>query len=161
MPTRLIVGADDFGWTQGINRGIIDAHKNGIVTATSLMVNAPYAEEAAKAATKFPGLEVGVHLNMVNGRPILSPNDVPTLVDASGRFYNLKQVELRAVTGRLNTEELVAEFKAQIRRAGCSPGRRSASVPGRARRGRLSLSRCVASPRCRCPVQKTGTVKNK
>jgi predicted glycoside hydrolase/deacetylase ChbG (UPF0249 family) len=117
MPTRLIVGADDFGWTQGINRGIIDAHKNGIVTATSLLVNAPYAAEAAKAAKKFPSLDVGIHLNLDAGCPILSPNDVPTLVDASGRFYDLRQVKLRAVTGRLNIKELVAEFKAQIQRA--------------------------------------------
>jgi predicted glycoside hydrolase/deacetylase ChbG (UPF0249 family) len=62
----LVVNADDFGYSRGINRGIAEAHDRGIVTATSLMVDAPRAEEAAALAAGRPGLSVGLHVNFTN-----------------------------------------------------------------------------------------------
>ncbi len=62
----LIVNADDFGYSRGINRGIAEAHDLGIVTSTSLMVNAPYAPEAAELARSRPRLSVGIHVNFTN-----------------------------------------------------------------------------------------------
>jgi len=62
-PRRLIVNADDFGLRAGVNRGIIEAHKNGIVTSASLMVNRPYAAEAADYARGHPKLSVGLHFD--------------------------------------------------------------------------------------------------
>ena len=59
---RLIVNADDFGYTPGVTRGILRAHRDGIVTATTLMANAPDTEDAAKAARADKTLDVGVHL---------------------------------------------------------------------------------------------------
>ena len=58
----LIVNADDFGASRGINRGIIEAHRNGIVTSTSLIVNTPFGEEAAKLANEARHLSVGLHV---------------------------------------------------------------------------------------------------
>jgi len=60
----LIVNADDFGASRGINRGIIEAHRNGIVTSTSLMVNTPFSEQAAKLANEAPHLSVGLHVDL-------------------------------------------------------------------------------------------------
>src|SRR5438094_4776895 len=68
----LIVNADDFGASRGINRGIIEAHRNGIVTSASLMVNTPFSAEAAKLADEVPHLSVGLHVHLpteTNGSP--------------------------------------------------------------------------------------------
>jgi chitin disaccharide deacetylase len=116
-PIRLIIGADDFGWTRGINRGILEAHANGIVTATSLMVNAPFAREAVASARAYPSLELGIHLDLRDNLPVLPPRQIPSLVEASGRFRDFRQLCYRAMTRQLNVAEIVAEFRAQIGRA--------------------------------------------
>lgn len=64
--TVLVVNADDFGYSRGINRGIAEAHDRGIVTSTSLMVDAPGAEEAVALARSRPALSVGIHVNFTN-----------------------------------------------------------------------------------------------
>jgi predicted glycoside hydrolase/deacetylase ChbG (UPF0249 family) len=61
MSRRLVVNADDFGWTPGINRGVAEAHERGVVTSASLIVDAPFAEEAARLALEMPGLALGLH----------------------------------------------------------------------------------------------------
>ena len=63
----LIVNADDFGASRGINRGIIDAQRHGILTSTSLLVDAPLSEEAAKLSRVAPDLSVGLHVRLTNG----------------------------------------------------------------------------------------------
>src|ERR1044071_2461422 len=68
---QLIVNADDFGYTAGINRAIVDAHHTGMVTSTSLMANGAAFEDAIEHARRTPGLDIGCHLNLVEGIPIL------------------------------------------------------------------------------------------
>ena len=63
----VIVNADDFGASRGINRGIIEAHRDGILTSTSLLVDAPWSEEAAKLSRAVPDLSVGLHVHLTNG----------------------------------------------------------------------------------------------
>ena len=65
---KLIINADDFGFSQGVNKGIVECHVNGVVTSTTLAVNMPFAPEAAQLAKGLPGLGVGIHLNIVRGR---------------------------------------------------------------------------------------------
>ena len=82
---RLVVNADDFGYTRGVNRGIIDAHTNGILTATTLMANGAAFTDAVQLARQHPELDVGCHLVLVGGRSLLSgeellPGSVPELV---------------------------------------------------------------------------------
>jgi predicted glycoside hydrolase/deacetylase ChbG (UPF0249 family) len=67
---NLIVNADDLGWTQGVNRGIAEAHRNGIVTSTSLLANGCAFEEGVQSALQSPRLGVGVHLNLSDGKPL-------------------------------------------------------------------------------------------
>jgi hopanoid biosynthesis associated protein HpnK len=82
----LIVTADDFGAAPEVNAAVETAHRDGILSATSLMVAAPAAEEAVALANRLPGLRVGLHIVLVEGRPVLSPSQIPDLVDASGQF---------------------------------------------------------------------------
>lgn len=114
MAKYLIVNADDFGRSRGVNRGILRAHKEGIVTSTSLMVNQPFAQEGASILKDTPSLGAGVHLVFSAGKPILPPEKVPTLVDSGGFFFTQEVLFMKA--GEISPDELKAEFKAQITR---------------------------------------------
>lgn len=85
---QLIINGDDFGYSSGVNRAIIQAHQQGVLTSTSLMVNEGAADEAVQLAQATPSLAVGLHLVLVLGRATLSPTTIPTLVDAQGKFTN-------------------------------------------------------------------------
>ena len=83
---RLIVNADDFGRSESINEAVIRAHKEGILTTASLMVNEPAAPRAVELARQNPRLGVGLHLTLVCGRPALPPEKIPDLVTQTGQF---------------------------------------------------------------------------
>ena len=85
-PKSLIVTADDFGLSPEVNEAVEVAHRRGILTGASLMVNAPAAADAVRRAKRLPSLRVGLHLVLVEGRPTLPAGQVPGLVDAEGRF---------------------------------------------------------------------------
>ncbi|HJV34437.1 hopanoid biosynthesis-associated protein HpnK [Geomonas sp.] len=85
---ELIVNADDFGLSSGANRGIIKAWQEGILTSTSLMVGGLAFEEAVALAKENPGLQVGLHLTLVQGRSALERGGLPPLADADGNFGN-------------------------------------------------------------------------
>lgn len=85
-PRLLIVNADDLGRTSGINAGIFEAHRNGIVSSATLMVASPAAEEAAAALPDHPELGIGLHVTVTGSVPTLPPGQVPTLVDGDGRL---------------------------------------------------------------------------
>jgi predicted glycoside hydrolase/deacetylase ChbG (UPF0249 family) len=113
---RLIVNADDFGWSPEVNRGIIDAHRDGIVTSTTLITDFPGFEEAVALAPETPTLGVGLHLNLVHGRPVSHPELIPTLVTTDGNFRGMASVVRRALTGRLDREDVERELHAQLAR---------------------------------------------
>jgi hopanoid biosynthesis associated protein HpnK len=83
---RLIVNADDFGLSASVNQAVVRAHREGILTSASLMVNEPGAAEAVKLAGENPRLGVGLHLTLLLGRAALPPERIPGLVDAHGEF---------------------------------------------------------------------------
>jgi hopanoid biosynthesis associated protein HpnK len=78
--------ADDFGLTESVNEGVERAHRDGILQAASLMVGAPAAAEAVRIARANPSLRVGLHLVVIEGPAVLSPEVIPDLVDAAGQF---------------------------------------------------------------------------
>jgi hopanoid biosynthesis associated protein HpnK len=82
----LIVTADDFGLHPSVNAAVARAHRDGILTAASLMVGAPAARDAVDLAHASPGLRVGLHLVLADGASVLPPRTIPDLVDAQGRF---------------------------------------------------------------------------
>jgi chitin disaccharide deacetylase len=87
-PRRLIVNADDFGRSASINQAVIRAHREGILTTASLMVNEPAFEEATALAREHPRLGVGLHLTLLCGHSALPPERLPGLVNARGEFTN-------------------------------------------------------------------------
>jgi len=85
-PRFVIFNADDLGRTPGVNSGIFEAHRRGLVTSATLMVAYPAAVQAASEANRYPDLGIGLHVALTGGTPILPPNRVPCLVDAAGRL---------------------------------------------------------------------------
>ncbi|MFQ5714362.1 MAG: hopanoid biosynthesis-associated protein HpnK [Candidatus Scalinduaceae bacterium] len=84
----IIINGDDFGATRSINRAIIRAHREGILTSASLMVNGEAFDGAVEQAKNNPNLSVGIHLVLVQGKAVLSPVEIPDLVDSGGYFQN-------------------------------------------------------------------------
>ena len=114
---RLVVNADDFGLSPAVNRGILDAFHNGIVTSTTMLVNLDHFEDALAIKQAHPELPVGVHLSLVWGRPVSDPAKVPSLVDRDGRFpTRLGVLARRYWLGQLSTTDVQTEFESQIRR---------------------------------------------
>jgi len=119
MP-RLIINADDFGFTGGVNRAILEAHREGVVTSTTLMANAPAFDDAVSRARTDPSLKVGCHVVLLEGQPLLPPQQVPTLLAGNARQGALRAsfiaLGAAAVRGRLHPEQVAAEAGAQMRR---------------------------------------------
>jgi predicted glycoside hydrolase/deacetylase ChbG (UPF0249 family) len=113
----VIVGADDLGLSPGVTQGILEAHRDGVVRSTSLLVTFPGAEEAAVLARAERELEVGLHVDLVGGRPASDPAHVRSLVDVDGRFHRLPQFTARLLSGRIRLAELATEVRAQAARA--------------------------------------------
>ncbi len=116
MNRLLIVNADDFGLTEGISRGILAAHRTGIVTSTSALAIGPAYPKVAKWLADEPALGVGVHLAAVGeDPPLLTAAEIPTLLDSSGHLSpGYKGFIVRAVAGRVDPEDLRREFTAQL-----------------------------------------------
>ncbi len=106
---KLIMNADDLGYTLGNTYGIIEAYQKGIVRSTTAMCNEPYIEKAAELVRDCPGLGVGVHLNLSSGRPL---TENKTLHGEDGFFFKNKEVKVRP----FDSEEIYNEWKAQIER---------------------------------------------
>ncbi len=118
---KLIVNADDFGLTAGVNRGIVESSSDGVVSSTTLMANGPAFEDAVVAARSVPNLSVGCHVVLVDGTPVLPPDTVETLLAVRsaepGKFYSsLSAFAARAMLGGFDRDQLVAEITAQIRK---------------------------------------------
>lgn len=83
---QLIITADDFGLSSGVNRAVEHGWKNGLLTCASIMTGGTAFNEAVKIARRNPGLQIGLHLTLVQGRCTLPPSEIPELVDAAGNF---------------------------------------------------------------------------
>jgi predicted glycoside hydrolase/deacetylase ChbG (UPF0249 family) len=116
---RLIVNADDFGYTAGVNRAIVEAHNQGIVTSSTLMANGPAFSNAVHLAAATQQLSIGCHIVLIDGEPLLTPDRIPTLAipgTPSGFRDGLTRFAARAISGMINADEIEAEAKEQIRK---------------------------------------------
>lgn len=114
---RLIVNADDFGLSASVNEAIIRAHREGILTTASLMVNEPGFAEAAALAREHPNLGVGLHLTFLCGHSTLPPEAIPGLVNARGEFGDDPvRTGFRFFFSRSLRRQLHAEIHAQFQR---------------------------------------------
>ncbi|WP_066056174.1 chitin disaccharide deacetylase [Robertmurraya korlensis] len=107
---QLIVNADDFGFSSGVNYGIIDTHLNGIVNSATMMMNMEGTEHAIQLAKEHPSLQVGIHLVLTCGKPLL--HDVSSLTNEEGSFHSLS--DLHSKKGTVLLEEVEREWTAQI-----------------------------------------------
>jgi hopanoid biosynthesis associated protein HpnK len=118
---KLIINADDFGLTAGVNRAIVETHLGGVVSSTTLMANGPAFADAVTAARSAPNLSVGCHVVLVDGTPVLPAAAVDTLVAIRSaepdKFYSsLSAFAARAMLGGFDRDQLVGEITAQIRK---------------------------------------------
>jgi len=114
--TRLIVNADDFGQTAGINRAVLELHKAGLLTSATLMARAAATDQAIEIARATPTLGVGCHIVLSDGEPVLPSALVPSLLNPSTNLFiqGLPVFLGRLLTGRIRAEEIEAEVTAQI-----------------------------------------------
>ena len=122
---NLIVNADDLGWTDGVNRGIVEAFRHGIVTSASVLANGAAFAGGVDAARSAPGLGVGVHLNLSDGPPVADRQTVTSLINDAGEFADgPESLLLRRARLGLPLGEVEREWDAQIRKvrdAGIEP----------------------------------------
>lgn len=115
VPHQLVINADDFGFAPGVNRGIVEAHLAGSLSSASMMVTTPAFHEAVELArTRAPALGIGLHLDLVSGRPLTV---VPTLTDPhTGAFHALPALARQALAGRVRADDVRRECDAQLDR---------------------------------------------
>jgi hopanoid biosynthesis associated protein HpnK len=119
---RLIINADDFGLTAGVNRAIVEAHEHGVVTSATLMANGQAFADAIGLAQSWPRLGVGCHIVLVDGAPLLDAMAVRSLLDRGGNSSGphfregISRFGALALLGRLDEDEIEAEATAQIRK---------------------------------------------
>ncbi len=140
---RLIINADDFGWSRSINRAVAEAHDNGAVASTSLMAGGPAFEEAARLAAGRPGLGVGLHLNLTQGAPQSQAGQVPSLCDGRGAFLSRSRLLWRSAVGLVRPAEVARELAAQYEKL-ISQGIRPTHLDGHQHIHVLPLIRAVA-----------------
>jgi len=122
---NLIVNADDLGWTEGVNRGIAEAHRKGLVTSTSLLANGRAFDAAVAVGRNNPALGVGVHLNLSDGPPTAQAGEVTGLLNEAGQLEEGPEgLLLRLARRGLRVAEVEREWDAQIQKvrdAGIQP----------------------------------------
>jgi predicted glycoside hydrolase/deacetylase ChbG (UPF0249 family) len=113
MKRRLIINADGYGLTAGLNRAIEECVAFGTVRSISVNVNGAHAGQLAGLVARCPYLSVGCHLNPVVGRPVLPPAQVASLLDREGNFF-YRDFDRRLLCGHIRASELRSEMLAQI-----------------------------------------------
>lgn len=112
MSGHLIINVDDFGFTQGVNEAVWELAQLGTISATNLMANMPYVKDGVNLARAFPQLSIGLHICLTQGKPVLPPSEVPSLVDSGGNFLSLGA--LRKKRRGISPTEIRKEIEAQV-----------------------------------------------
>ena len=111
---KIILNADDFGYCNGVNLGIIESFKCGIVRSTSMLAAMPGFDHAVRLAAQYPGLGIGVHLTLSVGKSV--GGAYATITDRDGYFLPIKEIERRAARMEIDLSEVETEFEFQIRK---------------------------------------------
>ncbi len=118
MAARLILNADDFGLTRGINRAIAELHQACALTSATLMANGPAFADAVALALAHPSLGVGCHVVLTDGVPVSHPADIPSLLGTDGKTFRPSLVDflLAVLAGKVDEEDIVREALAQVQK---------------------------------------------
>jgi predicted glycoside hydrolase/deacetylase ChbG (UPF0249 family) len=112
---KIIINADDFGWSEGINRAIKQAHTEGVLTSATIMPNMPAAEQAVEIAKKLPNLGVGVHLNLMEDRPLSQDECIAALLGDEGAFaFTPGKLAVKSMLNKEVRLAIKTELAAQI-----------------------------------------------
>ncbi len=112
---KLMIHADDFGMSEKINAGIIEAHKNGIVTSTSIMANGKAFKNAVEIAKNNPSLDLGIHLTLIEEEPILPPGEIKTLLNSEMKFFQDSTMFTKQyISRKIDFNEVKKELEKQI-----------------------------------------------
>ena len=112
---KMIINADDFGLTKGINKAIIECYKKGIVTSASIMANGREFEDAVELSKKNDGLDLGIHLSLIGEAPILVPEEIPSLMGRKGFLVeNSFMFFKKYIAGKIDKNQIELELRAQI-----------------------------------------------
>jgi predicted glycoside hydrolase/deacetylase ChbG (UPF0249 family) len=116
MAARLILNADDFGLTRGINRAVAELHAAGALTSATLMANGPAFDDAVTVAHAHPGLGVGCHIVLTDGTPVSPPETIPTLLGKDRKNFrpNATDFFIAVLRGRVSEAEIEREALAQM-----------------------------------------------
>jgi len=115
MALKLIINADDFGLCQGVNKAIAEAHNRGVLTSATIMANMPAVDEAIGVAKNTSSLGVGIHLNVIDGKPLSSDSTVEPLIDDRGEFkYSASKLALKTLMCKKIRKAIETELAAQI-----------------------------------------------
>ena len=109
----LIINADDFGLSSGVNTAIVACYQAGSLSSTTLMANMSAAEDAIALAKEYPGLGVGLHFNLSTGKPLCPTDKVSSLIASNGEFQQRGVAEKKAISRQFQSKEILAELKAQ------------------------------------------------
>lgn len=112
MAKQVIINADDFGLSEAVNYGVIDAYRKGVVSSTTLMVNQKAARHAISLLTQAPNLYVGLHVNLTTGYPVSKPETIPSLVKNDGSFVGSKHFKTHEQL--FDYHDAYTETKAQV-----------------------------------------------
>jgi hopanoid biosynthesis associated protein HpnK len=165
---RLIVNADDFGMTDGVNRGILESHQHGIVTSTTLMATGAAFESAVAAGREHPRLGIGVHLNLSEGVPVSPSSEIPSLVNNQGRLHLTPgKLCFAILTGRVRMAEIETELRGQITKvmnSGIIPthvdGHMHVHVLPGISKAVVKVAQEFHIPAVRCPVEPIATLRS-
>jgi predicted glycoside hydrolase/deacetylase ChbG (UPF0249 family) len=114
----VVINADDLGLHPAVLRAVLQGHREGTLRSASLLTNSPFTAEAAESARRVEGLSIGVHLNIVRGRPLLPPEQVGSLVGRDGHFLaDTRRFAWRYLRGAIRAAEVEREWAAQVERA--------------------------------------------
>lgn len=109
---RLIINADDFGLTEGVNQAVVELARFGTLTDTSVLVNCAMHDQQSISPAKISNIGLGIHLNLTCGQPILPPEDLDTLVDGEGYFH--KAEDFFRSLNQINLIQVEKEWRAQV-----------------------------------------------
>jgi predicted glycoside hydrolase/deacetylase ChbG (UPF0249 family) len=110
---RLIINADDFGWDDFASEAILDLASRKAITSTTIMVNL-VKESHLSELRKQSFISTGLHLNLIDGKPVSIPGEVQSIVDSKGNFFSSSELFKRYLSGKVNKEDIIKETKAQI-----------------------------------------------
>lgn len=116
MKAKIIINADDFGLCTGVNRAVMEAHTDGILTSATLMANMPAAPEAVKIAKELPNLGVGLHMNLLDGKALSNSKKVKVLLNSDGHFkYSAVKLAVKSIFSEKIKEAIEIELTEQIK----------------------------------------------